>query len=363
MRDTCNCSECFCDNFSSMTGSRFNTFLLSRPLSVAVTVTLFIVALVSVAVAQSNHSAVRLFDIEFAAISELSGIAKSQYADAYWVHNDSGDSPRLFAIDSNGRVIIPPFLRNQYHGEAVERGKEPYPGMTIELSANIDWEDITIADGNIYIADMGNNGNARRDLGIYVVTEPNPRAIFRARPLQFIPVSYPDQDSYPPQQWHFDSEAIFVHDGAIYVLTKHRGEGIFQLASGTNLYRLTDWQTDRINVLEKVDSHPDVFFATGADLSPNREWVAVSGYTELWLFPVPDDGNGWFSGEARRTGLSMLNSGIIEAITWVDDSTLLIGNERGGVFQVSVDDIPVYDGQPNWEEGMEQFRRMFPAYR
>ena len=59
----------------------------------------------------------------------------------------------------------------------------------------------------------------------------------------------------------------------------------------------------------------------------------------------------------------MMTTGIAEALTWIDDSTLMIRNERGGVFQVSTNDIPVYDGQANWEEGMEQFRRMFPAYR
>lgn len=324
---------------------------------------LLLLVAVGVAIAQSNSPAVKLFDIEFSEISELSGIAKSQYDDAYWVHNDSGDAPRLYAIDGEGKVLIPPFLRNQYHGEDAERGKEPYPGLRVELAANIDWEDITVADGNVYIADMGNNGNARRDLGIYVLTEPNPRAIYRARPLQFIPVSYPDQDSYPPEQWHFDSESIFVVDGVIYVLTKHRGETIFQLDNGTNLYRLTDWQTDRINVLEKVDSHDDVFFATAADLSPDGEWLAVLGYTEIWLFPKPNDGDKWLSGEARRTNLSMLSTGIAEAISWVDNSTLLIGNERGGVFQVNVEDIPAYDGQADWEAGMAQFRRMFPAYR
>ncbi|NKB32598.1 MAG: hypothetical protein GKR91_05820 [Pseudomonadales bacterium] len=325
---------------------------------------LSIVFIDRVLIAQQDNAVTKLFDVEFAEISELSGIAKSrQYEDAYWVHNDSGDAPRLFALNGEGKVLIPPFLNGQYHGEETERGKESWPGLIVELAANIDWEDIAVADGNIYIADMGNNGNARRDLGIYVLTEPNPRAIFRARPLQFIPVAYPDQDSYPPEQWHFDSESLFVLDGVIYVLTKHRGEGIFQLATGTNLYRLRDWQTDRINVLEKVDSHDDVFFATAADLSPNEEWLAVTGYTELWLFPAPDEEGKWLSGEARRVGLSMLTTGVAEAITWVDDSTLLIGNERGGVFQVNVEDIPLYGGQSNWEEGMEQFRRMFPAYR
>ena len=41
-------------------------------------------------------------------IDEASGIVKSsRYPDTYWVHNDSGDSARIFAIHANGTVIAP----------------------------------------------------------------------------------------------------------------------------------------------------------------------------------------------------------------------------------------------------------------
>jgi len=314
--------------------------------------------------AQAEGAVRKVLDIEFAAINEQSGLAKSQtYDDVLWVHNDSGDVPRLFALDSQGKVIIPSFLERRFHGEEVEAGKEAYPGLTIELAANIDWEDIAITKGAIYIADMGNNGNARRDLGIYVINEPNPSAVSRTRPYQFIPVRYSDQSHYPPERWTFDSEALFVHDDAIYVLTKHRGEGFFQLAPGANLYRLTDWKSDQINVLEKVDSHADLFFITAADLSQNGEWLAVTGYTEVWLFPAPGVEGKWLSGQARRLSLDPAVSGIVEALTWMNDSTLLLGSEGGSWFSVDINDIPIYDGEPKWEEGRAQIRRRLPIYR
>ena len=57
--------------------------------------------------AQQDNVVTKLFDIEFAEISELSGVAKSaQYDDAFWVHNDSGDDARIFAIDSEGKVCL-----------------------------------------------------------------------------------------------------------------------------------------------------------------------------------------------------------------------------------------------------------------
>ena len=53
-------------------------------------------------------------------------------------------------------------------------GKPPYPGVRLDGAANFDWEDIAIDGETLYVPDMGNNGNARRDLGVYVLPEPNP---------------------------------------------------------------------------------------------------------------------------------------------------------------------------------------------
>ena len=39
-------------------------------------------------------------------IDEMSGIVRSRWQDnMWWVHNDSGDEPRLFAVDSTGAEI------------------------------------------------------------------------------------------------------------------------------------------------------------------------------------------------------------------------------------------------------------------
>ena len=107
------------------------------------------------AVSQSGSRVQKLADIEFDAIAEMSGLAVSRrYEDVIWMHNDSGDEPRLFATNFQGRVIIPSFLRNFYHGEEAESGKQPWPGLSIATAANIDWEDIAVDDDFIYIADV-----------------------------------------------------------------------------------------------------------------------------------------------------------------------------------------------------------------
>jgi hypothetical protein len=75
-------------------------------------------------------------------LSEISGITASRRADdVWWIHNDSGDVPRIFAINSTGKVL----------GE-----------YRVVGAVNEDWEDIAsgpAADLSpaLYIADIGDN--------------------------------------------------------------------------------------------------------------------------------------------------------------------------------------------------------------
>ena len=275
-------------------------------------------------------------------IAEISGIARSRtYPNVWWVHNDSGDIARLFAIDANGDVIIPSWLQRRYHGEEARAGASPYPGILLHLAANIDWEDIALSDGMLYIADMGNNGNARRDLGVYVVPEPNPHATYEMRVLTHYPVRYPDQTEFPAREWHFDCEGLFVDQGRLYFLTKHRRAGeINGMIRGTKLYRMDTWHTDQPNVLTLID-RANLPIPTAASLSPDGSKLAVLCYTALYVFerPLPDEHgqprDTWLThGSARRVVLPVRETQQIEAVCWDDDQTLRIANEQRGVFRV-----------------------------
>lgn len=285
----------------------------------------------------------KLLDIELSEIQEMSGLARShRFDDVYWVHNDSGDSARLFAVNGSGEVIFPGYLGASYYGGEIQSGKQPWIGIGIEGAANIDWEDIAVDDERIYVAEMGNNYNARRDLGIYVIAEPNPWETERTRALKFIPVRYPEQASFPGKVWHYDSEALFVDNDKLYVLTKHRKPGKpDEWEAGTVLYRLDAERVDAANVLTRVGDHPVVTLATAADISPNGEWLVVLCYTQLWLFPRPAEGDNWLAGTPRYTDLTFEFTGQAEAATWMNDETILIGNERSEWFTVDVKDIPV----------------------
>ena len=262
---------------------------------------------------------------------------RNPFDGSFWVHNDSGDEPRLFALDSEGRVQIPESLADDFHGEEIEAGKELWSGVFIENAINQDWEDVTSDGVNLYIADMGNNRNARRNLGIYVVPWDSLYDTRAATSTRFIPVHYPEQTGFPPLKRHFDSESLFFADGNLYVITKHRQPvPIQQPQPGANLYRLDSQSESESNSLSLIDHHPELTSATAADLSPDGETLAVLSYTSIWLFERPSMGDKWLSAPSRKLPLDIETARQVEAITWQNDIFLVVTNEQRDSFVISV---------------------------
>ncbi len=102
------------------------------------------------------------------ALRETSGVVALRHnPDVLWLHNDSGDRGRLFALATDGTPL----------------GQLAVPGLD---HATLDLEDIAAAtcpDGSgpcLWLADTGNNLLDRTDLAVYAVAEP---AVTKARPL------------------------------------------------------------------------------------------------------------------------------------------------------------------------------------
>lgn len=265
------------------------------------------------------------------ALAEISGLAKSARGDFYWTHNDSGDSPRLFAIDVEGRPLWPAWRRLAF---------AEWQGHAIANAAHFDWEAIALHEGVLYIADVGNNGNARRDLGVYVVHEPDPLAVDKMRALRFLPVRYPDQKAHPSPVWHFDCESVFVDGGKLHFLTKHRQSGrIDRPERGVKLYRLDTDYTDRENVLTLVGRHDGVLWATDAALSADGDRLVVASPEALWMFERPAGHGDWLSGKAWKQPLEKGVVKQLEAIAWINAETLLLINEQRDVMRANVADF------------------------
>jgi hypothetical protein len=256
-------------------------------------------------------------------------VKSARYRDVYWIHNDSGDRARFFAVSGDGKAVMPAGMR-----------AEDYQGIAVANAKNSDWEDIARDRDTLYLSDMGNNGNARRDLGVYVVKEPDPRRTTEVRGT-FLPIAYPDQKEFPPSGLRaFDCEAIFALRGKLYFVTKHRLNALIP-GSSAGLYRLDTRHTDKVNVLTKLDTHTNLGgWVTGADVSPDGKTVAVltqAPEQSVWLFDAKAKGDKFLSlGKPRRIVFSGAKQ--CEAVAFADNGTLLVTNEQRDIYKLRVAD-------------------------
>ncbi len=98
------------------------------------------------------------------ALNEISGVAISRlHSNTFYVHNDSGDSSRFFAINFKGELL------STYNFKGIADN-----GLGVR-----DCEDIAMGPGPeagknyIYLADIGDNSASRPSVEIYRFSEPN----------------------------------------------------------------------------------------------------------------------------------------------------------------------------------------------
>ena len=157
-------------------------------------------------------------------VTESSGLIF--YNDSLFItHNDSGDKPVLYVVNLRGKLVHQVVINN---------------------ANNVDWEDITKDDkGNIYIADIGNNSNQRKDLKIYKIKSHNLLNV-NSLNAEIIEISYTEQTDFPPKDeaLNFDAEGIAYHNDSLWIITKCRSipfEGnayIYKFPSKSGKYNL-----------------------------------------------------------------------------------------------------------------------------
>jgi len=141
-------------------------------------------------------------------------------------HNDSGDKPILYFVNLKGKLIHQVIVNN---------------------ANNVDWEDITKDDkGNIYIADIGNNSNQRKDLRIYKIKSQNLLNV-NSLNAEIIEVSYNEQTDFPPKDeaLNFDAEGIAYHNDSLWIINLFIGKDGFTKDAVTSL----DIYNDQLYIL------------------------------------------------------------------------------------------------------------------
>ena len=239
------------------------------------------------------------------AIREASGIVASRrHPGIFWVHNDSGNAPQLFAV--------------RLSGELVRSYRVAIP--------NIDWEDITTDDsGHLYLGDIGDNKQILPVRVIHKINEPDPTIDTGTRsPLLVVSSHY---FRYPDRQPR-DAEGLVVHGDHAFVVTKRADRQPAQV------YRIPLHQPApllRPLNLEYVGILPGcVERVTGAALTHDGQRLAVVTDTSVRIFEQVSD-KGW-----QPVGFGPFVASNVEAITW-DGNSLILASEDRSIYRLSKD--------------------------
>lgn len=206
-------------------------------------------------------------------LSEISGI-ENPYKGMFFAINDSGDEPIVYLMTSNGAV---------FHKIFVSGAK------------NVDWEDLSSDGDFLYIGDIGNNRNQRKNLMVYraPINDLFPYYIDGELNHNFpdtivaehYPLNYPDQMSFPPKmsQMNFDSEALTCADGKLLILSKDRSKPYKGLCK---IYEVNLTNTPpQINLLQEIQLKGISWITgsvTGCDYLNNKLYVLT--YKRLYIY-------------------------------------------------------------------------------
>ena len=208
-------------------------------------------------------------------LNEISGIDDA-FRSAYFSINDSGDGPFVYIMNEDGGSIL--------------------HKMFVSGTDNIDWEDLSTDGEFLYIGDIGNNRNQRRDLMVYRVPINyswtfyyNGGKLNHNLPdtvqAEFFVFNYPDQIMFPPEdsQMNFDSEALTYADGKLLILSKDRSKpykGICKIYEADLSNNMLE-----VKLLEEIHLKGVSWLTgsvTGCDYLNNKLYVLT--YKRLYIF-------------------------------------------------------------------------------
>jgi hypothetical protein len=208
-------------------------------------------------------------------IDESSGlVASRRNPGLLWTHNDSGDDPLVYCVDSQARAC----------GVWRVTGAEAF-----------DWEDIAAGPGPkagepyLYLGDIGDNIDQRTQIVVYRIPEPQvapaagPGTKAAATPTpraEALRLRYPDGTR--------NAEALLVHPvtGDLYVVSKEaQGAGVYKAAAPIDPSVVTPLVKVATLALPAGSAGPEL--VTGGDISPDGTRVALCTYSRGYELELP----------------------------------------------------------------------------
>ncbi|MEJ2543516.1 MAG: hypothetical protein P8Y99_05565 [Calditrichaceae bacterium] len=194
-------------------------------------------------------------------LTEISGIDKSEInANVFWLHNDSGNLPQIFAINDKGKHL------GRFKLNEIE---------------NRDWEDISIGPGPIdgqsyiYIAEIGDNRAVYDVKYIYRLKEP--KIDFKKIPydsiitdINIISYKYPDGAR--------DAETLMIDPWTkdlIIVSKREESVGVYVLPFPQ--------KTDSIIIPKRIATLPITQVVAG-DISASGSSIILKNYESIYYW-------------------------------------------------------------------------------
>lgn len=239
-------------------------------------------------------------------LKEVSGITLSDDHKTIWAIEDQGNKNVVYGLDMEGKLVA---------------------DVLVENAENNDWEEITKDNkGNIYIGDFGNNDNDRQNLSILKI-DLQSASQKTTKVTQTTKFHYEGQTEFPPKKsnWLYDCEAFVEMNGSFYLFTKNRSKGF----DGTFLVfkvpnQPGDFEAKLIGKLKLDGKYSDAAI-TAAAINSKQDQIVLLNHKNIRLLSgfTPND----FS-NATIKKVSLEHNSQKEAVTFLDDKTLLIADEK-----------------------------------
>ncbi len=215
-------------------------------------------------------------------------------------HNDSGGDPKLYYLDKKGKIVFERILNG---------------------AKNNDWEDITKDEEYLYVANMGNNLDNRKNLSIFKV--PIDTSNDQVEVIEF---NYPEQVKFITleKSSQYDAEGLITIDENLIIFTKNKLKKI------TEIYTLP--KTTGTYEAKKIGSLNTQSIITAADYDSKTKLLALTGSRsfkgdEYYILKIED-----FDLEIKKDyKINMYEIPIgktqVEAIKIIDSNTFWITSE------------------------------------
>ena len=240
-------------------------------------------------------------------LAEVSGMtASALHEGIMWVHNDSGDAARLYALDlSDCAVVGEVFLRDRKKNEISARDIEG-------IASGVDAQGRAV----LWVADIGDNLDSWESVAIYRVREPENLNRKYARAFEF-GFTYEDRPH--------NAEAILADpkSSQLWIVTK-------QLASGSIYALPANLSRSKINIAQRIGSVGSLI--TDATMRPEGSGFLLRDYFDAYTYQGMPPGE-----QGDKFALPAQIQGEAIAFTRSGDALITMSEKDDRVIEVRID--------------------------